>query len=527
MSGDPLLTAFADQLGLSSDEAVPVLERVIAALSATLESGDSVTLDGVGTFVRAGADLTFEPDALLVATVNGDYAGLSPVSEPVPVPFLTSFPVVPAVELEEPSITPVDLAEDAAVEPVAPAMDNEPDSDEAVPVAPLHAGEDLTIELGPNDDVEGPVHREDEADRDLASVMAGVWTPPPSPPVAPLETPDHDFDAEMPPVEAEDDQSTLSFEEAGFSFGTETSAPAQDPAVPPPIFASAVAAPFAATATAIPAPAPALVAVDAAAGDDGGWNKLWLVLPLVGIVAVGLWLMSQRESADDGAGAPIAAQPASGATGSGAPIGAGGAPVDSLDSALATEDLAVVDGDERSVPEPVAETTGPPQADAAPATPPTADGAGAYRPAPIRLAPVPQVAAADDETPASREPVRRQPTARPPPPPARPEPAPTPERDVAPAGAWGVRGTAPVDASAGGFTWILASTDAADARERVAIYRSLGFRAAVLTAFVGGQQVHRVAVGQFATASEARAARALLPNDAPADAWLLRLGRTP
>jgi hypothetical protein len=84
-----------------------------------------------------------------------------------------------------------------------------------------------------------------------------------------------------------------------------------------------------------------------------------------------------------------------------------------------------------------------------------------------------------------------------------------------------------VEPASGGYTWVLNSTDDAEARAQVDRYRMMGFRASVLTAVVDGRRVHRVAVGQFFDIADARAARHLLPPDAPADTWILRLGRTP
>ncbi len=529
MNSDPLLAAFAEQVGVSEDEARPALERVVAALRATLDTGADATLEGVGTFSRGSEGASFHSDALLVATVNGEFAGLGPVSEPVPVPFLTSFPVVPAAEVVEPDITPVDVADDSAAElaPPRPAM-----------VSPVHvdpdAGvdDDLTIELGPNDDVAGPDRVDEEHDRDLSDVMAGVWAPPPSPPVAPLHSPASEF-----PSTADEDQSTLTLEEAGFSFVDAPPAPAES-AAPPPI-TPVVAAPFAATATVAPATAPALHAVTDESGDDGRWSKLWLVVPLVAIVAAGLWLMSRRDSAGDDAGEPLASQPGTGSSGSGVPLGAGGAPADSSADTTAATASEALDTDDLTAANQVAQEAD--VATGAPSTPPSRDGAGAYRPAPIRLAPVPartpprdDAAVAgqppDDEPAPTRTTPARTQVARenPGPEPAASRPRPVQEPELAAgASAWGMRGSVPVDPTAGGMTWVLASTDAADARERVAIYRSLGFRAAVLPALVDGRQVYRVAVGQFAGSAEAHAARSLLPNDAPTDAWLLRLGRTP
>jgi cell division septation protein DedD len=88
-------------------------------------------------------------------------------------------------------------------------------------------------------------------------------------------------------------------------------------------------------------------------------------------------------------------------------------------------------------------------------------------------------------------------------------------------------GSGTVDPASGGFTWVLNSTSNAEARAQVERYRLQGFRASVLTAVVDGRLVHRVAVGQFTDLAYARAARHLLPPDAPADTWILRLDRTP
>jgi hypothetical protein len=56
-------------------------------------------------------------------------------------------------------------------------------------------------------------------------------------------------------------------------------------------------------------------------------------------------------------------------------------------------------------------------------------------------------------------------------------------------------------------------------------YRAQGLRASALSAVVGGRTVWRVVVGQFGSVEEAERARAHLPADARADAWILRLGR--
>jgi hypothetical protein len=102
------------------------------------------------------------------------------------------------------------------------------------------------------------------------------------------------------------------------------------------------------------------------------------------------------------------------------------------------------------------------------------------------------------------------------------------ETAPSPAGTlYGLTGTGTVDPAAGGATWILNSTSASEAAGQADRYRSLGFRSTVLTALVDGRRVHRVAVGQFPGVAEARAARSLLPADAPADAWILRLGNAP
>jgi len=83
-----------------------------------------------------------------------------------------------------------------------------------------------------------------------------------------------------------------------------------------------------------------------------------------------------------------------------------------------------------------------------------------------------------------------------------------------------------VEASRGGFTWVVNSTSAPEAQEHTVRYRRLGYRSSVLRAVVRGRRVFRVALGQFPSVGEAERARPFLPLGIRRDTWLLRLGRT-
>ena len=76
----------------------------------------------------------------------------------------------------------------------------------------------------------------------------------------------------------------------------------------------------------------------------------------------------------------------------------------------------------------------------------------------------------------------------------------------------------------GGYTWVLATDLWAErAQDRMRIYRLQGYRADIYIDTTGrGSPAHRIVVGQFATAGQARAARPWLP-DAAANVWLLEL----
>jgi hypothetical protein len=529
---------------VSPEEARPALDLALSALRQVLEIEGTVTLGGVGTFSDDGVSRLFEPDPLLIAAVSGDYAGLGPVAEPTPVavPFLTSFPVVPATDASEVSAAPLaDRTGEAERSPVEVPAEAEPIQptpigDAADFVAPVAAAAAFVDADETPDEIAEPVEsppvdagefhaaaRDETIDADLAAAMAGVWAPAQAPPLSPLRPPGEDFAREVGPSD-EDDQSTLAFEDAEYSFVTapptaaDVAAEPVYSAPPPPPFAPA--APFAATATVTP-PAAAYRSYDEQ--DGRGWKSLWLVVPLVAVIAAGLWFWTRRGAQDDSApprAEDVAAPaPATDAAGSHEMAAAGGAAGDSAveDSDLPPE--SVGDAEPTAAPP----TAGAP-ADRAPAvatTParsdrPAADEAAAYRPAPIRRQPAPQ------PEPAPTRPVTT-PNPATPPPPTRQAPA-----EPAPQGeAWGLRGGGTVDASAGGVTWILNSTTEGEARAQVERYRALGYRAEVLSAVVDGRRVYRVAVGQFANAAEAHAARTLLPDDAPADAWILRLGRTP
>jgi hypothetical protein len=89
-------------------------------------------------------------------------------------------------------------------------------------------------------------------------------------------------------------------------------------------------------------------------------------------------------------------------------------------------------------------------------------------------------------------------------------------------------GSGGVTTVAGGYTWVV-TTDlwAERARNRMLAYRLNGYRADVYVDTSGrGSAAHRVVVGQFATAAEARVARRWLPADVVSP-WLLPLSSPP
>lgn len=74
------------------------------------------------------------------------------------------------------------------------------------------------------------------------------------------------------------------------------------------------------------------------------------------------------------------------------------------------------------------------------------------------------------------------------------------------------------------MTWVVNSTTAAEAQRQVEHYRRAGFPADVIPARVGRRTVYRVTVGRYRTEAEAAQARASLPDDVPADAWIYSFG---
>lgn len=84
-----------------------------------------------------------------------------------------------------------------------------------------------------------------------------------------------------------------------------------------------------------------------------------------------------------------------------------------------------------------------------------------------------------------------------------------------------------VDASAGGYTWVVATHLRRDqAEQEVQRYRALGYRAGVYVDDDGpGSTAFRVVIGQFATTDEALAARRILSGDVRLGMWLLELAK--
>jgi septal ring-binding cell division protein DamX len=544
---DPLLAALAQHLGVPPEEARPALDAALAHLRRALDADGVARLDGVGAFVDDGVSRRFEPDPVLLAAVNGAYAGLAPVAEhpappvaPAPVappgdvPLVAPTPVAPAAppgagpttppEAPPPDVPPLTepawlLAADVPRElPDDAWFEEEPRTGrpgEALPGgAPLNV--DLPVEEGPAEEAapfvfptdapaEEPDDLTDDPDEDLDATLAGVWAPPPSPPVAPL-------DVEPPPTYEEAEFAVVPLppeplpdgDPAGYgpdAAPDEAWAPPPSPYVPEPLPepVEVVPPPFAATAT---APAAAPFATTAPAGpqgtrppapaeprEGGGRRALLLALPLLLLVALATWLWLRR---GDEPPAVAEVPPAPAAPRAIAPDTLAG---DSLrgDSLAADSLLALVEE--------------PPPAGAAPEPPAPPVGAAPPRPAPPAPAPRPAPVV--------------------PPAPARPEPPEQAGDEPAAPVASGLRGSSEVDASAGGATWVVNSTTSAEARMQAERYRGEGFRTGVLRATVGGRRVYRVAVGQFATVAEAEQARGGLPPDTRADAWILRLGRTP
>lgn len=473
-----LLPGFAAHLGLSPDEAAPAFDAALAAVREAFETDGMVTLEGIGTFRANGA---FEADQRLVASVNGDYAGLTPLEEaaPVAVPFLTSFPVVPVPDepVDDTLAAPLSLPFAAFATPGNPPSAPTPPGAEQPPARRDMPGRDDTI------------------DADLAAAMAGTWVAPASPPVADLRSP-----GQHPPPDEP------------YSFAPVAPPRQEERAVFPTVVP---AAPYAATSGAAPA-------LDTDADRPG--RPGWLVLvPVLAVVALAAWWL-RRDAPAPAAEAPVA----TGTYTDTPPLAAGGAPAgaDSLDAragvvADGDADAAAEEAAGADAPAAVAERTDPaPERGPLPRT--VAPGEETYRPAPVRRAPDQST----DTPVAAPAPARRPAAPRPAlPPPARVDQAADAAAGAGRAGAaaWGLRDAGAVDPSVGGVTWVLNSADAATAVEQVARYRSMGFRSSVLTATVAGRRVHRVAVGQFPDLAAAHAARHLLPPDAPADTWLLRL----
>jgi hypothetical protein len=80
----------------------------------------------------------------------------------------------------------------------------------------------------------------------------------------------------------------------------------------------------------------------------------------------------------------------------------------------------------------------------------------------------------------------------------------------------------------GGYTWVVATDLWPErARDRMLRYRLLGFRADIYVDSAGkGSPAHRIVLGQFATRTEALAARPWLPNDGVRP-WLLEWSAPP
>ena len=72
------------------------------------------------------------------------------------------------------------------------------------------------------------------------------------------------------------------------------------------------------------------------------------------------------------------------------------------------------------------------------------------------------------------------------------------------------------------YTWVVASEpDSTVATQRTAAYQERGFDARVVADEAEGGVRYRVTIGQFPGEAEALAARSVLPDDAPDDAWVL------
>lgn len=565
---EPLLAAVAEHLGLAPEEARPALAAALDRLRRDVDAHGRAVLDGVGTFIDDGVSRRFEPDPALLAAVNGAYAGLGPLAEgggpaaPTAVPFgAPAFgAAIPVVRTgDAPAATAGATPESVEPTPVGSAPDDafaSADSFDAdVRSHPVAAPD---AERRDAFDAERPF--DDPGEDDLDAAIAGVWAPPatpltpldpPSGPDAPPSAGEADLAVDGGPGDLAEPHAPLADAEPAYAAFVPPE-PADAPPDAPEPAAPALPAPFAATATvgaatigaayvsaASLAPPPAAVAPSGVAPEaprtapppaaersrleqDEGTPTRTLVLvgTLLALVALAAWLLSRRGDeappvADDrpAPAAPLAT-PAPDSTVSDSLAAAD----DSLD---ARADIAEAPVDDAPAGDDYADA-GPP-----------ADEPRATRPP----APRPAAAAPVTRPPAARTPARppATPDPAPPPAPARPVPpanTPSPQPGAPPlptpaASPWGMRGAGGIDLTAGGATWIVASSSAADARMRAERYRALGFRADVITATVNGRRVHRVAVGQFASTADATSARAELPDDAPADAWVLRLGRAP
>ena len=102
---------------------------------------------------------------------------------------------------------------------------------------------------------------------------------------------------------------------------------------------------------------------------------------------------------------------------------------------------------------------------------------------------------------------------------------PTSDRPVAETPLDPLRGTEPIDRTAGGYTLVVFSDFSNSNANRVAAtYGDQGFRTGVLDDQDGGRTRFRVGVGQFSTLEEAVAARDRLAGDGlPDDAWVRRI----
>lgn len=492
---DSLLAAFSEALDLPPEQARPLLDQAIRLIGHRLDANEQAEVPGLGTFYRTGQGVRFVAAPTLEQAVNHRYAGLAPVSPPEQQPPAPPAPDEPedpfssagavrpfaAIPPEDPLDSPLrDIAPEPVEEPTPEQHDDapEPADEPDASVPPFVFSFDEAPEDGPlEDEPSENASQEDEPFLDAE---------PRDEPAAARRRPD---DAPLDPDDPDDVNALLAgvwtprqpdaeplgpmpdrFEDAEFDVEGRPPEPPPakpEPASPPPAEPTPVeATPFAPPPFAAPPPAAPSRPIRAAEPAPFAATRNPDLPPEPPTPVTRPAPPPERRSA--------------------------------LPYVLLGVLLLLLVGAAWWFLRP---------------TPPPPTFAEAPRETPVEPTPTVEPPLADEPDDAATAPEAVEPEAPEPPVATEPTPAETP-----------LRGSTPVTAEAGGYTWVVASEPSrADAERRAAAFREQGYRVGVIPGQVSGRTYYRVALGQYRTTDEAARFRNQLPDGAPPDTWRLRL----